>query len=100
MVDNPVWAIGERVAGVRALLDDHVAGGKNSAADVSSEGASRAVRARTAAGDVRCRIHSARTMTVALPKADIRLRRKIGRRRSFLATGFGKCESLCRADRG
>ena len=34
MVDNPVWEICERVAEVQALLDDHVAGGKHSAADV------------------------------------------------------------------
>ena len=34
MVDNPVWAICERVAEVQALLDDHIAGGKHSAADV------------------------------------------------------------------
>jgi hypothetical protein len=29
-----VWAICDRVAEVQALLDDHVAGGKHSAADV------------------------------------------------------------------
>jgi hypothetical protein len=34
MADNPIWAICERVAEVQALLDDHVAGGKHSAADV------------------------------------------------------------------
>jgi len=34
MVDKPVWEICERVAEVPALLDDHVAGGKHSAADV------------------------------------------------------------------
>ena len=34
MVDNPVWEICERVAEVQALLDDHVAGGKQTAADV------------------------------------------------------------------
>jgi hypothetical protein len=34
MVDNPMWAICERVAEVQALLDDHVAGGKHTAADV------------------------------------------------------------------
>jgi hypothetical protein len=34
MADNPVWKICERVAEVQALLDDHVAGGKHSAADV------------------------------------------------------------------
>jgi len=34
MVDNPVWEICERVPEVQALLDDHVAGGKHSAADV------------------------------------------------------------------
>ena len=33
MVDNPVWKICERVAEVQALLDDHVVGGKHSAAD-------------------------------------------------------------------
>jgi hypothetical protein len=34
MVDNPMWAICERVAEVQALLDDHIAGGKHSAEDV------------------------------------------------------------------
>ena len=34
MVSNPVCEICERVAEVQALLDDHVAGGKHSAADV------------------------------------------------------------------
>ena len=34
MVSNPVREICERVAEVQALLDDHVAGGKHSAADV------------------------------------------------------------------
>jgi hypothetical protein len=34
MVDNPLWEICERVAEVQALLDDHVAGGKHSAAEV------------------------------------------------------------------
>jgi hypothetical protein len=34
MIENPVWAICERVAEVQALLDDHVAVGKHSAADV------------------------------------------------------------------
>jgi len=34
MVDNPTWAICERVAEVQALLHDHVAGGKRLAADV------------------------------------------------------------------
>ena len=34
MTDNPVWAICERVAEVQALFDDHIAGGKHSAADV------------------------------------------------------------------
>ncbi len=34
MVDNPVWEICERVAEVQALLDDHLASGKHTAADV------------------------------------------------------------------
>ena len=34
MVSNPVWEICERVAEVQALLADHIAGGKHSAADV------------------------------------------------------------------
>jgi len=34
MVENPLWEICERVAEVQALLDDHVAGGKHTAADV------------------------------------------------------------------
>lgn len=34
MADNPVWEICERVVEVQALLDDHVAGGKHTAADV------------------------------------------------------------------
>ena len=33
MLDNPVWEICERVAEVQALLDDHLAGGKCTAAD-------------------------------------------------------------------
>jgi hypothetical protein len=34
MIDNPMWAICERVAEVQGLLDDHVAGGKHTAADL------------------------------------------------------------------
>jgi hypothetical protein len=34
MVHNPMWAICERVAEVQALLEDHLAGGTDSAADV------------------------------------------------------------------
>ena len=34
MADNPVWEVCERVAEVQALLDDHLAGGNHSAADV------------------------------------------------------------------
>ena len=34
MADNSIWEICERVAEVQALLDDHVNGGKHSAADV------------------------------------------------------------------
>ena len=34
MADNPTWEICERVAEVQALLDDHLAGGKHTAADV------------------------------------------------------------------
>jgi hypothetical protein len=34
MVDNPLWKICERLAEVQALLDDHLTGGKHSAADV------------------------------------------------------------------
>jgi hypothetical protein len=34
MADNSVWAICERIAEVQALLDDHIAGGKHSAAEV------------------------------------------------------------------
>ena len=34
MVDNPVWAICERVAEVQALLHDHIECDKDSAADV------------------------------------------------------------------
>jgi hypothetical protein len=34
MADNPVGEICERVAEVQALLDDHIAGGKHTAADV------------------------------------------------------------------
>jgi hypothetical protein len=34
MASNPVWEICERMAEVQALLDDHIAGGKHSAADV------------------------------------------------------------------
>jgi hypothetical protein len=34
MVHNPMWAICERMAEVQTLLDDHIAAGKHSAADV------------------------------------------------------------------
>lgn len=34
MASNPMWAICERVAEVQALLDEHLAGGKRSAAEV------------------------------------------------------------------
>ncbi len=34
MADNPLWEICERVAEDQALLDDHIAGAKHSAADV------------------------------------------------------------------
>ena len=54
MPDNPVWEICERVAEVQALLDDHIGGGKHSAADVVAK--AQAVGARAAAGDVRCRL--------------------------------------------
>ena len=34
MFHNPMWAICERVAEVQAVLDDHIAGGEHTAADV------------------------------------------------------------------
>jgi hypothetical protein len=34
LVDNQVWEICERLAEVQALLDDHIACGKHSAAEV------------------------------------------------------------------
>jgi hypothetical protein len=34
MADNAIWEICERVAEVQALLDDYLAGGKHTAADV------------------------------------------------------------------
>jgi hypothetical protein len=34
MVSNPVWEICEHVAEIQALLDEHLAGGKRSAAEV------------------------------------------------------------------
>ena len=34
MFHNPMWAICERVAEVQAPLDDHIAGGEHTAADV------------------------------------------------------------------
>jgi hypothetical protein len=37
MVSNPVWEICEHVAEVQALLDDHLAGGKHTAADVMAK---------------------------------------------------------------
>jgi hypothetical protein len=37
MIDNPLWEICERVAEVQSLVDDHIAGGKHSAADVVSK---------------------------------------------------------------
>jgi hypothetical protein len=56
MVDNPVWEICERVAQVQALFDDHIAGGKHTAADVVAKGPGGAVRAQAAPGYVRCRL--------------------------------------------
>jgi len=44
MVSNPVWKICERVAEVQALLDDQLAGGKHSAADVVAKAQAQAVR--------------------------------------------------------
>jgi len=41
MVGNPVWEICERVAEIQALLDDHVVGGKHSAADVVAKAQAR-----------------------------------------------------------
>jgi hypothetical protein len=38
VLDNPVWEICERTAEVQARLDDHIAGGKHSAADVVAKG--------------------------------------------------------------
>ena len=37
MVDNPEWAICERVAEVQPLLHDHIECGKHSAADVMAK---------------------------------------------------------------
>jgi hypothetical protein len=37
MTENPMWEICERVAEVQALLDDHLAGGEHSAADVAAK---------------------------------------------------------------
>jgi hypothetical protein len=37
IVHNPMWAICERMAEVQTLLDDHIAGGKHTAADVISK---------------------------------------------------------------
>ena len=34
MASNPVWEICERMAEVQALLDDHINGGKRTAAEV------------------------------------------------------------------
>ena len=56
MVDNPVWEICERVAEVQALLDDHLAGGKHSAADVVAKAQAILSEVRIAAGDVRWRL--------------------------------------------
>jgi hypothetical protein len=47
-----VCEICERVPEVQALLDDHLAGGKHSAADVGRENASRLVGSSVAPGDV------------------------------------------------
>jgi hypothetical protein len=56
MIDNPMWAICERVAEVQALLDDHIAGGKHSAADVVPKAQGICGGASAAAGDVRRRL--------------------------------------------
>jgi hypothetical protein len=54
MVDNPVREICERVAEVQALLDDHLAGGKHSAAEVVAK--AQAVLSESELRDVRCRL--------------------------------------------
>ena len=54
MAENPVWAICERAAEVQTLLDDHIAGGKHTTADVIAKaqasppitGSGRAYRSR------------------------------------------------------
>jgi hypothetical protein len=51
-----VWEICERVAEVQALLDDHIADGKHSAADVVAKAQAVLSGSRAAAGDVRCRL--------------------------------------------
>jgi hypothetical protein len=56
MVHNPMWAICERMAEVQALLDDHMAGGKHTAADVIAKASGGPIGIRRAAGDVRCRL--------------------------------------------
>jgi hypothetical protein len=58
MVDNPMWAICERVAEVQALLHDHFECGKHFGRGRGCEGAGRPVGIRAAAGDVRCRLLS------------------------------------------
>jgi hypothetical protein len=43
VLDIPVWEICERVAEVQALLDDHLAGGKQNGRGRGCEGTSGAV---------------------------------------------------------
>ena len=52
MVDNPLWEICERVAEVQEMLDDHIKGGKHTAADVVA----KAQAVLTEPADVRCRL--------------------------------------------
>jgi hypothetical protein len=67
MVDNPIWEICERVAEVQALLDDHIAGGRHTAADVVAKAQAVLSESTATAGNVRCRLfpaeHAAAGMT-------------------------------------
>ena len=68
MADNPVWAICERVAEVQALLDDHIAGGKHSAADVVAK--AQAVLSETANCCGRCSMSATSRRTRRRPSSE------------------------------
>jgi hypothetical protein len=78
MVDNPQWEICERVAEVQALLDDHLAGRKHTAADVVAK-----AQARSSSSRITC------CACFAMVERPRRSRALVGRSEFALAIGNG-----------